>query len=375
MVLDPRGPDYRGADTATMESVKDHVLELVRTQGPIPFDRFMELALYDSEGGFFSGSVLRSQKAGDFLTSPEVSPLFGQTLAAFVEGEMHRIGDPFQLVEVAGGSGSLLRPLLAALPMEAWAVEASPPARAALAEVVGAERVVAGFGDLPPRLRGVVLANELVDNLPMAIGQRVAGEWRERWVGADGESLVFVDAKPRAEVLAWLDRFAGEVEDGGWVEVQIEAGRWVESALGRLEAGSLVVIDYGDTAENLVPRRRDGTLRTYRAHHLGPHPLDEPGATDITADVNFTALQAAAVDAGARTTLWRQDDFLAEHGLPELISQMRFRELELARAGDEMERLRVRTSRTEAETLMHPRGLGDFRVLVASAPSGNLTER
>jgi SAM-dependent MidA family methyltransferase len=127
----------------------------------------------------------------------------------------------------------------------------------------------------------------------------------------------------------------------------------------------LVVIDYGDTAENLVPRRRDGTLRTYRAHHLGPHPLDEPGATDITADVNFTAMVAAAEESGAGVRLWRQDDFLAAHGLRDVISELRHRELELARSGEEVERLRVRTVRTEAETLVHPRGLGDFRVMVA----------
>ncbi|MDH3518598.1 MAG: SAM-dependent methyltransferase, partial [Acidimicrobiia bacterium] len=120
-----------------------------------------------------------------------------------------------------------------------------------------------------------------------------------------------------------------------------------------------------DSAEGLAPRRQDGTLRTYRAHHLGPHPLDEPGATDITADVNFTALETVAREAGASVTVWRQEEFLASLGLRERISELRHRELALARSGDEMERLKVRTVRTEAETLMHPRGLGDFRVLVA----------
>jgi SAM-dependent MidA family methyltransferase len=114
-----------------------------------------------------------------------------------------------------------------------------------------------------------------------------------------------------------------------------------------------------------VPRRRDGTLRTYRAHHLGPHPLDEPGETDITADVNFTALVATAQSAGADVELHRQDDFLAELGLRERLSELRHAELEAARAGEDMERLRLRTLKTEAETLVHPRGLGDFRVLVA----------
>jgi SAM-dependent MidA family methyltransferase len=218
---------------------------------------------------------------------------------------------------------------------------------------------------MPDTVRGVIIANELADNLPMALAQRVDGVWRERWVGADDSGLCFVDSEPRPEVVDWLDSHAGPVADGGWVEVQIEAANWVKSALERLVAGSLLVFDYGDTAENLLPRRQDGTLRTYRAHHLGPHPLDEPGETDITADVNFSALASIAAAAGARVELLRQDDFLTDLGLRVRLSELRHSELEAARSGDEMERLRLRTLKTEAETLLHPRGLGDFRVLVA----------
>lgn len=345
--------------------MRDHILKVVSADGPIPFERFMEMALYDPRGGFFTGTQLRSQKAGDFLTSPEVSDLFGATMASMVAAERVRVGEPFRLVEVAAGSGSLLVPLLAVEPVEAWAIEISPPARAILADVVSEDRVVENLKEVPSPLRGVILANELVDNLPMAIAQFDGGKWRERWVGADGSHLTLVDAPPRPEIQEWLERFAGPVDEGGWVEVQLEACRWVADALAALEAGSLVVIDYGDTSENLAPRRRDGTLRTYRAHHLGPHPLDEPGATDITADVNFTALEYVARRCGAEVELWRQDDFLAAYGLQDRISALRHRELELARSGDEVERLRVRAQRTEAETIMHPRGLGDFRVLVA----------
>ena len=326
----------------------------------------MALALYHPEGGFFGAGELRSVKAGDFLTSPEVSPLFGEAIARWAASERERVGVPFRFVEVAGGSGSLLRPLMSSIEVEAWEVEASPAARAALRELLPPERVVDSLEEVPAPFRGVIVANELVDNLPMAVAQRVGGEWRERWVGADGDALVLVDADPRAEVLDWLDRYAGPVPDGGMVEVQIAAGEWLTTAMSMVTDGSIVLFDYGDTAENLLPRRQDGTLRTYRAHHLGPHPLDEPGATDITADVNFTALDAVARAAGWESKIWRQDDFLAELGVRAEVSQMRKRELELARSGDEIERLKVRTRRTEAETLLNPRGLGDFRVLVVS---------
>ncbi len=344
-------------------TLKTRIIEEIGRSGPMPFERFMELALYDSEG-FFGGDVLRSDRSGDFLTSPEVSRLFGETLAAYVEAERDRIGEPFVVVEVGAGSGSLLSALLDELEVDVIAVEASPAARRTLAEEVPEAFV----GSEPPKsIRGVVIANELVDNLPMAIAQRIDGGWRERWVGLDEGDLAFIDADPRPEVTEWLEGFAGDVDDGGWVEVQLEAQSWLGDVLRVLDAGSVLVIDYGDTAEGLIPRRRDGTLRTYRAHHLGPHPLDEPGETDITADVNFTALMAKAEEVGAEVEYHRQDDFLSGLGLRERLSELRKAELEAARSGNEMDRLRLRTLKTEAETLLHPRGLGDFRVLVCRA--------
>ncbi|MFZ0626707.1 MAG: SAM-dependent methyltransferase [Acidimicrobiia bacterium] len=343
-------------------SARAIIVEAIEETGPIPFEHFMELSLYHPDGGFFTTGKLRSEKAGDFLTSPEVSSLFGETLARFLEMERKRIGEPFELVEVAAGSGSLVSSLLESISIPVTAVEASTAARDALRRVLPGDRVK---DTLPDSVRGVILANELIDNLPMALAQRVDAGWRERWVGIELDQLVFVDAAPRPEVSSWLEAHAGEVEDGGWVEVQLAAADWVSDALSRLAEGALVLIDYGETAENLLPRRRDGTLRTYRAHHLGPHPLDEPGETDITADVNFTSLVAAAESAGARVELHRQDDFLTGLGLRQRLSELREAELQAARTGDDMERLRLRTLKTEAETLLHPRGLGDFRVLVA----------
>jgi SAM-dependent MidA family methyltransferase len=350
-------------DLTVPASLKGLIQARISSEGPIPFEVFMDMALYHPDLGFFTTDRLRSEKAGDFLTSPEVSGLFGETLAGFVGRERDRIGEPFQVVEVGAGSGSLLRSMLSAIEVDVIAVEASPAARRSLRDLIPGDAVRAG---LPDRMRGVILANELIDNLPMALSQRVEGEWRERWVGFDPDGLTFVDAVPRPEVEAWLEAFAGPVPDGGWVEVQLAAAEWFRDTIGRLDSGSVVLIDYGDTAENLLPRRQDGTLRTYRAHHLGPHPLDEPGETDVTADVNFTALAATAEEAGAQVRLLRQDDFLTELGLRDRLSELRHVELDAARAGDDMARLRARSQKTEAETLLHPRGLGDFRVLIAT---------
>lgn len=346
-------------------SLKEHIRMKILDGGPMPFDEFMELALYHPEG-FFGGETLRSERAGDFLTSPEVSPHFGKALAGYVAAEHRRIGDPFAVYEVGAGSGSLLRPLLETYVVPVHAIEASPAARRSLEATLPTDRIHDSFESVAKPLRGVVLANELIDNLPMAVAQRVEGSWRERWVGVSGEDLVFVDTTPRPEVEEWLAEYGGEVADGGWVEAQLRAGDWMRGTVETLGAGSVVVIDYGDTAEGLLPRRADGTLRTYRAHHLGPHPLDEPGKTDITADVNFTALQAVANGAGATTRLVRQDDFLSELGLRDRLSTLRYEELEATRDGRDRERLAIRSTRTEVETLLHPRGLGDFRVLLAT---------
>jgi SAM-dependent MidA family methyltransferase len=350
-------------DPTVPASLKALIQNRISAQGPIPFEVFMEMSLYHPDLGFFGTDRLRSEKAGDFLTSPEVSALFGESLAEFVSLERERIGEPFQVVEVGAGSGSLLRSLLSKIDVEAIAIEASPAARNSLREVLPQDAIRT---DLPERIRGVILGNELIDNLPMALAQRVGDGWRERWVGSDGGDLSFIDAEPRPKVEAWLDSYAGEVTDGGWVEVQLAAAAWLRGALARLDQGSVLLIDYGDTAENLLPRRQDGTLRTYRAHHLGPHPLDEPGETDITADVNFTALMATAEGSGATVRLSRQDDFLTELGLRDRLSALRHNELEAARLGDDLARLHARSLKTEAETLLHPRGLGDFRVLIAS---------
>ncbi|MDH3250098.1 MAG: SAM-dependent methyltransferase, partial [Acidimicrobiia bacterium] len=174
--------------------MKTKLLSQIEQSGPMPFEVFMDHALYDPEGGFFGSGGLKSVKAGDFLTSPEVSPMFGEAIGRLVETEIERVGEPFQLVEVAAGSGSLLRPLLSSLDrdLEAWAVEVSPAARSALTEVLPSERVVESLDGVPAPFRGVIVANELIDNLPMAIAQRVGGVWRERWVGADRGQLALI---------------------------------------------------------------------------------------------------------------------------------------------------------------------------------------
>jgi SAM-dependent MidA family methyltransferase len=250
-----------------------------------------------------------------------------------------------------------------------WAADASPAAREHLETIESINSVVADLEEVPEGFDGVIIANELLDNLPVAIAVWSDEAWEERWVGiaTAGQIPFALIAEPaRPEVSAWADAFAGKVPEGGLVEVQLAASAWLAAALDRLDRGAVVVVDYGGTAEELEPRRTLGTLRTYRAHHLGPDPLAEPGETDVTVDVNFTALLVVGERQGIEATLMRQDGFLADLGLRDELSRIRREELDEARSGDAMKRLVLRSERTDAETLLHPRGLGDFRVLVAT---------
>lgn len=339
------------------------MLDLIASATPMPFDQFMEMALY-GEGGFFTSGPLRSAESGDFLTSPEVSPYFGRTLAKFVEAEEARLETIVRIVDVGAGSGSLLEALGSVLSRQIAAVEKSPAAREAIEERIEAASVVETLdgvegGDL------VVIANELVDNLPMAVAVRRDGGWNEHFVVSRHGALAVEERRARADVVKWAEAFGGDAGEGELVEVQIEAGLWLQRTLRLVERGAVVVIDYGGTIEELANRRQQGTIRTYRAHHLGPDPLASPGETDITADVNFTALMEVALAGGATVEYLRQDEFLSSLGLRQVLSDLRHQELELARSGQEVARLQVRSEHAGVETLLHPRGLGDFRVLIA----------
>jgi len=341
----------------------------IDASGPMPFEAFMAACLYDPDGGFFAAGPLRSIRSGDFLTSPEVSPWFGRCLGRFAAAELDRLGDPagFMVADVGAGSGSLLTGMRDAggLDAELWAADASPAARDALGAIVGGSRVVEHLADLPAGRPAVLFANELLDNVPVSLAVREGEGWTERWVGVRNDTLTLVPVPARPEVAAWADAFCGTVPGGGMVEVQLAAGAWLRRALEHIGGGAVVIIDYGGTAEELEPRRTRGTLRTYRNHHLGPDPLLAPGETDVTVDVNYTALLAVAAAAGAQGEVHRQDDFLTGLGLGEEVTRLRHLELELARGGDAIARLQVRSEKTDAETLLHPRGLGDFRVLIA----------
>jgi len=358
-----------------VNALEARVAAEVRRRGPIPFREVMELALYDPAEGFYASGGAAGRR-GDFLTSPEVGPLFGAVVARALDEWWRTQGepDPFVVVEAGAGRGALAIAVLAAAPSCARAlryvlVERSPALRArqgehlaledpalafapdAVEEEDGTVRapevatgpIVVSLDDLP-RLSGdaLVIANELLDNLPFDVLERRDGAWCELRVGVDGDALVETFVPATGPDL--------DVADGTRVPVQQAAARWVRDAR---QLGAVLVFDYAATTGELA--RRGDWLRTYRGHARGGAPLDALGTQDITADVAVDQLPAPTSDMA-------QAEWLRANGIDELVEEGK-RMWEGRRHVADLAALEARSRVNEAAALTDPEGLGAFRVL------------
>ncbi len=362
----------------------------IRRQGPLRFDEVMERALYDPVDGFFGGGSGAGRRA-DFLTSPEVGPLFGAVIARALDGWWAELGrpDPFTVVEVAAGTGTLAQGVLAAGPECLGAltyvlVERSealrdqqrtrlPVGDATLAFPPGAEDVdgpsteggfgprVVALGEMPTLpVTGVVLANELLDNLVFRLLERSDQGWLEVRVGLTGDDLPFTELTvPADEADARLaDRLAPDVAAGARVPIQRAAADWLDRALAAVERGRVVVLDYGVDTAAMASSPSGEWVRTYRAHGRGGDPLDELGTQDITVEVALDQLALVRPPGLHRS----QAEFLRAHGIDDLVAEGRRVWEERAHLGD-LEAIRARSRVGEAEALLDPAGLGAFHVL------------
>jgi SAM-dependent MidA family methyltransferase len=328
--------------------------------GRLRFDAYVERCLYDPEHGFYTAAGGSAGRAGDFLTSPEVGPLFGAVLARALDRWWVEAGRPapFLVVDAGAGPGALLRSLLAAAPAcsAAWhlvAVERSPVLRQRHRDLV--DRGVDSRADLPSDLDGaVVVANELLDNLAFRVLERAGEGWFDLVVIADGARLALRSTPAAADDSAAADRLVPGAGAGARIPWLSNAARWVSDVLA---AGPrrLVVVDYGAAATSeLASRPWTGWVRTYRGHARSGGPLDHPGQADLTVDVAADQLPPGA----AWTT---QDRFLADHGIHDLVAEGRRQWAEHATAPD-LAALRGRSRIREAEALLDPDGLGSWLV-------------
>ncbi len=381
------------------------VRERVRRLGPLPYDDLVDAALY-GPGGFFAEGGGAGRRA-DFLTSPEVGPLFGAVIGRFLDEEWDRLGQPnfFLVVEAGAGRGALAQAVLAGEPrclqaLRYVCVERSQVLRARIESSLAVEPAINIFGtldhddddftapsvaasvagsrgpivtvldDLPAlSFSGVLFANELLDNLSFRLIERVGPRhegsdrrphWAEVRVGLsdDDRTLVEVLVEASGDLEAEAERLAPDAPVGARLPLQAGAQSWLHCALSILDRGRLVVIDYADHSSSLVTRPWRDWVRTYRAHDRGGHPLDDLGDQDITCEVALD--QLARVRAPDLNT--SQSEWLTRHGVGVLVEEARETWRERAAIGD----LRAMVARSrigEADALTDPKGLGAFRVL------------
>jgi SAM-dependent MidA family methyltransferase len=364
--LEPGAP-LPPSDPDLVATIRDEI----RSNGPMTFARFMELALYDPEHGYYAAGATGPGRSGDFLTAPEGHPIFGWAIARRLEQAWEELGRPDRFVvrEHGAGTGALAEGVLDGLRrsgsdlLEAiryQAVEAAPGRLEALEARLAASGLAASLepADGQPAA-GAVIANELLDALPV---HRVEG-------GRDGHlEELFVDAGPdgafewtrgRPSTNALARRLAAEgirLEEDQVGEVCLAVDAWIADAATSLAAGVVLVIDYGHPATDLYAPERGSTLRAYHRHRVHDDPFVAIGRQDLTAHVDLTAVERAA-DAAGLTALPRttQARFLADLGIGELLVALQ--------TDGRTDLAGYLAARAAVGRLLDPRATGGFAVL------------
>jgi SAM-dependent MidA family methyltransferase len=339
------------------------LVDHLEAHGPIGFDEYQANALYAPDLGFYAAGGGAGRRR-DFLTSPEVGPLYGTVVARALDAWWAELGrpDPFVVVEAGAGPGTLARTVLAAGPQCASALALTLVETASVQWATHPDGV-RSRAELPePGALGpgpvVVLANELLDNLPVALVERTADGWAEVVVAAEGGQLAWGLRELAAAQQRWCELRAPDAAPGARMPVQAAAGDWLRRALALAAGGRVAAIDYArPTTAELAALPFEAWLRTYADHGRAHDPLDRPGSADITCDVAADQLALVAPPTSVRG----QAAFLRAHGIDELVAAARARWHELGVAGG-LEAVAARSAVGEAEALLDPEGLGGFTV-------------
>ena len=298
--------------------------EILRAGGVIGFSRYMEGVLYTPGLGYYSGGAAKLGPAGDFVTAPEISPLFGRCVARQIVEVLAAIGGG-AVLELGGGTGALAEAALAEAELEWLMLEPSPELRARQQERLGDR--VRWLDTLPAGFRGVILANEVADALPVERFVIDNGEPRRLGVRSDQESdfaWALMPPEPSfAGVIHALEIELGRpFPEGYCAEFSPMLQPWTRSLADSLAAGLLLVIDYGLPRRELyAPERSDGTLICHYRHRAHADPFLWPGLQDLSAWVDFTAIAEAGTAAGLTLEgFTTQAAFLSGNGLDKLLA-------------------------------------------------------
>lgn len=348
------------------QALKDTIVSRIEAEGGISFRDFMEMALYHPELGYYCSPGEKMGPQGDYMTSPEASPIFG-TLVGRQLREMWEIMGrpaPFQIVEAGAGSGALARDILwwagRSAPglhssLDYMIVERSESMRALQRAKLAEATNVTWADDLPADIEGCILTNELLDAFPVHRVTVSDGELREVFVTWHDGYLDDDLRPPAPELVEYFDRLGLLPGEGCTAEVNLEAVRWMRRAGEALRNGFLATFDYGyDAADLYAPWRTDGTLLCFYRHNPSSDPYARIGKQDMTAHVDFTSIIAAGEGAGLTTVgLTTQSSFVEQMGIDEAIQPPEGADLEAYYA-----------RRGQVTELLDPGGLGRIKLLV-----------
>jgi SAM-dependent MidA family methyltransferase len=366
--------------------------EEIRRHGRVTFARFMETALYHDEHGYYRVAHRKPGRGGDFITSPELHPYFGFTIARQIADCWDRLGQPPQLIvrEHGAGTGVLAYDIIAALTQQAPDVRdaldyrlvevneyRSAESRAAMDEAELGHLVRPEHPDEINPEPGIVLANEVADALPVHRLVVREQELRECWVSLSEEGHFVEEEGVLSPEIAALDvpsylTEAGvdlaAMPNGARLDISPAVAEWVRSIASNLTRGYAIVIDYGYDAATLYrDHRLEGTVRGYFEHTVTDDPYIRVGEQDLTAHVDFTWLtRAATKDGMTEVGLTTQSEFLTQLGLGEWLMQL---QAEPNTSLEEYYRAQAVVFR-----LIDPAGLGRFRVLGLAKGMGDHPE-
>lgn len=350
-------------------------------QGSIPFSQFQRTALYHPQAGFYA-SAGGAGRQRDFLTSPEVGNLFAVVLARALDAWWQQWGrpNPFYVIEVGAGTGTLAADIVGAVHTcanalryvtveQSFALRSEQnqklPIHSADEVLDPLSRITKGpvataLATMPTgRFNGVILANELLDNMPVDVFERRGYEWREVRVGLGRQGdFMEVLAEVQEGDLEFLERHRKDTPDGGRIPRQAEAQQWLATAIDTIDRGRIVTFDYVRTTRWMARHSWDEWMRTYRNHRPGGSPYDSPGTQDITCEVAVDQLSLIRRPSKDRT----QTEFLETYGLFDLVADARDKWHAQASLGD-LNAARARSRVQEGRALTDEEGLGRYRVL------------
>jgi SAM-dependent MidA family methyltransferase len=355
--------------------------EEIRASGPMSFDRYMSLALYEPGLGYYVNGLHKFGSSGDFVTAPEQGGLFAGAVAAQIDEIAGALEEPYTVLEPGAGSGALARDLLTrlkTLPQRYLILEPSAALREVQRETLAALpadlRELVAWLDEPPEtpFPGIILANEVVDALPVSIFKTTRDGLMERRVDVGESRLEWTDTAPGKRLESAFEKL--EISLGARLppnyisEICLDLPGWLKTISDSLTKGVVLLFDYGyPSREYYLPERSSGTLVCHYRHRAHFDPFVWPGLTDLSAFVDFTALAKSALACGLQVAgFTTQADFMLGLGAHRWVEQTK----------DEHERIRLAG---ELKRLIMPGEMGEkFKLLALArafdAPLSGLSE-